>query len=76
MEKVEGFAATDFTEQDAIRAMAERCSDQVADGDGGEVGLLSPRFKSHEVRFVELDFGGVLYDDDPLLICDGCRKCV
>ena len=70
LEKVERFGAAHLAHENAIRAVTQRGAQQVGNGNRREGSLLAerclrpPRFEADHVRFVEMDLGGFLDDDD------------
>ena len=72
LQKVEGFRSAHFAHDDAFRAHAQAVPHQVAHGDlalAFQVGRAG--FQAHDVRLLQLQFGGVFAGDDALF----ARRC-
>ena len=80
LQEVEGLGAAYLADDDAIGPVPEGCAEQIGDGDSGQRRfvsqrhLSSSRFESEEIRFVEMDLGGLLDHDDPIAIRDPSRQ--
>jgi hypothetical protein len=59
LQKVKGLSAPNFSNQNPIRAMSQRCFEQIANRDGWCAVLFAARFKADEVCVRQLDLGGV-----------------
>ena len=71
LEHVEGLAAADLADDDAVGAHAQRVADQVADGDPAlALDVGRPGLQADDVLLLELEFGGVLDGDDALAVRD------
>ena len=49
LQKIEGFAAANLAENDAVRAVAEGCLQEIADGHCRKAVLFAASFESNEV---------------------------
>ena len=71
LEHVEGLAAADLADDDAVGAHAQRVADQVADGDLAlALDVRRAGLQPDDVLLLELEFGGVLDGDDALVLRD------
>ena len=71
LQKIERLRSADFADDDAFRAHTQAVLDQVTHGDlafAFEIGR--PCFQAHNVRLLQLQFGGVFAGDDALVIVD------
>ncbi len=64
LQKIKGFAATDFTDDDAVRPMTQGGSQEVPDRYCRSIRLLSPGFKSDQVALANADLRRVFDEDD------------
>ena len=71
LEHVEGGAVADLTDDDAVGAHPQRVAHQVADGDRAlALDVRRARLQAQHVLLVQLELGGVLDGDDPLVVGD------
>ncbi len=71
LEHVEGLAAADLADDDAVGAHAQRVAYEVADGDPAlALHVGRPGLQADHMGLLELEFGGVLDGDDPLALGD------
>ena len=66
--KIEGFAAANLTKNDAVRAVAEGCFQEVADGHCRKAVLFPAGFKPNEIFLRQLNFGRVFDNEDSLVL--------
>src|SRR5258708_887360 len=59
LQEIECLAAANFTEDDPVWAMAERCFQEVTDAHCRQSVLWLPGFKADKIVLVHLNFGGV-----------------
>ncbi len=72
LDHVEGLAAADFTDDDAVGAHAEGGDEEVADGDeAAAVGIGGAGFHLDDMGLLDLEFAGVFDDDDAFVIAEG-----
>ena len=68
LQKIEGFTAANLTEQYSVRAVTKSGFEQVADRYAGKAVLRVACFKPDEVRLGDLNFRGVLNQENPLFL--------
>ena len=68
LQEIEGFAAANLPENDAVRAMAESSFEEIADGHCRKAVLLPACFKSDEVLLREVNLGSVLNHKNPFVL--------
>jgi hypothetical protein len=74
LQQVEGLRASHLSDDDAIRSMSQRCSNQIGDRDRrqrclvSERDLRATRFEPEQIRFVEMNLRRFLDDDNPVAI--------
>ena len=66
--QIEGFAAANLPENDAVRAVAEGCLQQISDSDSGKAVLFAASLESNEVFLREVNLGSVLDHKHPLVL--------
>src|SRR5229473_3656449 len=59
LQEIECLTAANFTEDDPVRAMAERCFQKVTDAHSRQSVLWLPGFKADKIVLVHLNFGRV-----------------
>src|SRR5262245_27219778 len=64
LQQVKRLAATYLANDDAVGTMTQRGPQQVATRDRGRIRLRAPGLEPDHVRVRELEFGGVLNEDD------------
>ena len=75
LEHVERLARTTLADDDPVGPHVERVAQQVADRDlAVALEVRRPRLERHDVRLAELQLGGVLDRDDPLVVGDERRQ--
>ena len=77
LKQVESLGATHLADDDPLGAHTQAVLDQIAHGDLAfalEVGRAG--FKAHDVRLLQLQFGGILAGDDPLIFLDKAGETV
>ncbi len=68
LQQIEGFATANLSENDAVRAVAEGCLQQVSDSDSGKAVLFAASLESNEVFLREVNLGSVLDHEHPLVL--------
>src|SRR5436309_2753085 len=74
LKKIEGFPSPDFTDDDAVRPVAEGGSQQVPNRHCWSIRLLSPGFKPNQVALANADLCRFFDEDDALLVWDKLRQ--
>src|SRR5438093_287644 len=75
LEHVEGLARTALADDDAVGPHAQGVPHELADGDGAPtLDVRRPRLERDDVLLAELELGGVLDRDDPLVVRDEGRE--
>ena len=76
-EHVERFRPADLADDDPIRAHAQRVADEIANQHLAlALDVRRPRLEPDHVLLLQLQLGGVLDGDDPLVVPDVARQCV
>ena len=71
LQQIEGFPAANLTQEDAVRSQPERRLQKIANRDRRQTWLLAAGLEPNQIRFSDLDLGGVFDQDDALLVGDG-----
>jgi hypothetical protein len=75
LQHVEGLAAADLSNDDAVRSHPQRIPHQIAHGDlAPAFDVRRARFEPHHVRLPEPELGGVLDRDEAFAIRDEARE--
>src|SRR4026208_1537358 len=80
LQKIEGFSTANLAYQDAIRPVSQRSSEEVGNRHWRQRSLLSQwrlgpaRLQAKHVRFVEVNLGGFLDQDDAIAIRNVCGQ--
>ena len=75
LEHVEGLARTTLADDDPVGSHVQPVAQQVPDGDLAQaLEVRRARLELHDVRLVELQLGGILDGDDPLVLGDERRQ--
>ena len=73
-------ASADLADQNPIRPVAQCRPDEIRNRHRGQRRLLAewdlgpPRFKPHEIRLLDQDFGRLLDENDPIAVGDRCGE--
>src|SRR6267378_7595395 len=70
LKKIEGFPATNLTQQDAILPMAKSGFQKIAHGDAGHTVIGTPRFEANQVGVAQLNFGRIFDQKNALVFGD------
>ena len=71
LQQVERFRSAHLADDDAFGPHTQTVADQIAHGDlAFALEIRRPRFQSHHVRLLQLQFGRVLAGDDTLVVVD------
>ena len=70
LQEIEGFAATDLSENDAVGAVAEGSLQEIADCYCRKAVLFAAGFKPYEVFLRQSNLRGVFNDEDPFVLRD------
>jgi hypothetical protein len=68
LKQIERFATANFSENDSVGPVPETRLQEIAYGNGWNAWLGLSSLEADEVRFFELDFGRVFYQEDPVVI--------
>ncbi len=75
LQKVEGLAAPDLSDQNSIGTMTQGGFQEIADGNGGCAILFAARFKADEIGVRQLDLGGVFDEQKSLVWRNELSEC-
>jgi len=65
LQEIERFTPSDLSQQDSVRAMAERSLEQISNGDGLKPVLSLPRFEANQVGVGKMDLGCIFDKENP-----------
>src|SRR5437660_8484595 len=74
LQEVEGFATTNFPDDDPVRPVAQAGLQQIADGDCGNAVLFPACLEADKIRLVDPYFSRVLDKNDAVLVGDEPRQ--
>src|SRR6266436_1266467 len=67
VQEIECLTAANFTEDDPVWTMAERCFQEVPDAHSRQTVLWLPSFKTNKVVLIHLNFGGVFDEENSFI---------
>ena len=68
LQEIEGFASANLPQNDTVRAMAEGCFQEIANGHCRKAVLFPACFKPDEIFLRQLNLGRVLDDEHPFIL--------
>src|SRR5437660_1484366 len=74
LQEVEGFATTNFPDNDPVRPVAQTGLQQITDGDCGNAVLFAAGLEADKIRLVDLYFSRIFDKNDAVLVGDERRQ--